>query len=111
MKKLFVLFTALSLGACSSDKLMIKPLVVERPPLILPETKPVEMQEVRFIVITKDNYQEILKDFEKRGEVFVVFAVTSKGYENLALNLAELRRYISQQQAVIIAYKSYVEQK
>tara|TARA_B100000085_G_scaffold38690_1_gene31814 strand:- start:1460 stop:1585 length:126 start_codon:yes stop_codon:yes gene_type:complete len=34
-----------------------------------------------------------------------MFTITPKGYENLALGIAELRRYVKDQQAIIAYYE------
>ena len=34
-----------------------------------------------------------------------MFVITPKGYENLALGIAELRRYVKDQQAIIAYYE------
>lgn len=35
------------------------------------------------------------------------FALTEKGYENLSLNLNDLRTFIQQQRAIVAAYERY----
>jgi len=35
--------------------------------------------------------------------------LTPEGYTNLSINVAEMRRYISQLKAMISAYKDYME--
>jgi hypothetical protein len=37
--------------------------------------------------------------------------MTIKGYENLSLNVAELRRYINQQKSLIVYYEDSVKPK
>ena len=103
---------ALSLGGCSSflpevTKYSTEP--VERPLLVLPESEIVNMKEVDYIVVTEENIQEVWAELEASGKSIVLFALTSDGYENLALNNADIIRYLSEQKAVIIAYKEYYE--
>lgn len=67
--------------------------------------KAVDFPPVDWYVITKDNLDVKLAEIEaKTGEV-VIFAITPKGYENLALGIAELRRYVKDQQAIIGYYE------
>ena len=103
---------ALSLSGCSSflpevTKYSTEP--VERPLLVLPESEIVNMKEVDYIVVTEENIQEVWAELEASGKSIVLFALTSDGYENLALNNADIIRYLSEQKAVIIAYKEYYE--
>ena len=67
------------------------------------------MKEVDYIVVTEENIQEVWAELEASGKSIVLFALTSDGYENLALNNADIIRYLSEQKAVIIAYKEYYE--
>ena len=70
--------------------------------------KPVQLSDTRVFVVTKDNYEEFVKEFtETYGELAFV-ALSMKDYENLALNIADLRRYINQQTEVIVYYEKAV---
>ena len=103
---------ALSLGGCSSflpevTKYSSEP--VERPLLILPESEITEMRGVDYIVVTEENIDEVWAELEASGKPIVLFALTHDGYEALALNNADIIRFLSEQRAVIIAYKEYYE--
>jgi mitochondrial fission protein ELM1 len=67
------------------------------------------MRGVDYIIVTEDNITEVWAELEAAGKPIVLFALTSDGYENLALNSAEIIRFLSEQRAVIIAYKEYYE--
>jgi hypothetical protein len=70
--------------------------------------KPVQLSDTRVFVVTKDNYEEFAKEFtETYGELAFV-ALSMKDYENLALNIADLRRYINQQTEIIVYYEKAV---
>jgi hypothetical protein len=102
----------LSLGGCSSflpevTKYTSEP--VERPLLVLPESKIVEMKDVDYIVVTEENIDEVWKELEASGKPIVLFAVTHEGYEALSFNNADIIRFLSEQRAIIIAYKEYYE--
>ena len=66
-----------------------------------------------------DDYYNLLKDgtyykgkFKELGKTekdIVVFGLTNQSYKALSLSVADLRRYIIQQNAVIKAYKEYYE--
>lgn len=77
-------------------------LEIYQPPL----PQEVSLTDVQFIVITKDNLNEKVAEVERLlGGEFVVIALTPKGYENMAGNLQELRRYIRQQKEIILYYR------
>ncbi len=103
---------AVTLSGCSS---MLPKTVdysakpVERPLLILPESEIVNMKEVDYIVVTEENIEVVWRELEAAGKPIVLFALTHEGYEALALNNAEVIRYLSEQKAILIAYKEYYE--
>ena len=49
-----------------------------------------------------------LKRFKKENGEYVFYAMSVPDYENLALDIAELRRYIEQQKEIIIYYEKAV---
>jgi hypothetical protein len=114
MKKLIALVLIAPLTACGSmsPKVIQKPVMVERPPLMVQEPQPVDQLPIEFLIITKENYEQKLKLLEEKAQgPVVLFALNSDGYQNLSMNVAELRRYIIQQNTVIEAYKTYYIKK
>ncbi len=67
--------------------------------------KAVQFPPVDWFVITEDNLEEKLAEIDTKTGNVVLFAITPKGYENLALGIAELRRYVKDQQAIIGYYE------
>ena len=64
------------------------------------------MQDVTWFVITKNNYEEAVARVEELiGGEFVVIALTPVGYESMAYNLQEIRRFIRQQKEIILYYR------
>tara|TARA_A100001011_G_scaffold392534_1_gene480340 strand:+ start:881 stop:1078 length:198 start_codon:yes stop_codon:yes gene_type:complete len=55
--------------------------------------------------VSKLNYAQFVKDYEKKNGADSYIALSVKDYENLALNFAELRRYIEQQKQIIVYYE------
>tara|TARA_Y100001947_G_C10289455_1_gene282128 strand:+ start:315 stop:776 length:462 start_codon:yes stop_codon:yes gene_type:complete len=100
-----------SLGGCASMPEIVKYTSepVERPLLVLPESKITEMRDVDYIVVTEENVDELWRELEAAGKPIVIFALTHEGYEALAMNNADIIRFLSEQRAVIIAYKEYYE--
>lgn len=113
MNRAIACLSTLLLVSCSTfaPKVVEKPILVDKTELIISDIQPVEQYDVEWIVITKDNVNAIIKDFDDKGKIFAVFAVSPSGYQNLSLNIAELRRFIIQQQSVIVAYKTYYGKK
>ena len=61
-------------------------------------------------VVTEANFDEFIEKFKKEnGDAWVFYAVSVRSYESMALNLAELKRYIEQQKQIIIYYEEAVK--
>lgn len=69
---------------------------------------PVKMSKIKFRVVTKENLDQfIAEEAKKQGNSNPVFVVMStKDYQAMSLNLAELKRYIDQQKQIIVYYQS-----
>ena len=67
--------------------------------------KAVEFPPVDWFVITEENLEQKIQEINSKTGNTVIFAITPKGYENLALGIAELRRYVKDQQAIIVYYE------
>ena len=66
----------------------------------------IDLLNVNFFVITEENYEEKKKEIEKILDGnFVVFALTPDGYEKMAENFQEVRRYVRQQKEIILYYR------
>lgn len=108
MRYLMIALLCLLTG-CSTLKTIVDP--VERVPLNLSMPPALDMNDVEFVVIHKDNAEAIFKDLEKRGIAPVVFALTGDDYKALAVNVSEIKNYILLQRQIIILYKDYYEKK
>ena len=73
--------------------------------------KPLQLNDTRVFVVTEENFDEFVKEFsEIYGDVAFV-ALSMKDYENLAFNIADLRRYINQQTEIIVYYEKAVTEE
>lgn len=78
------------------------PLRIYQPPL----PQEIDLLNVNFFVITEENYEEKKKEIEKILDGnFVVFSLTPDGYEKMAENFQEVRRYVRQQKELILYYR------
>lgn len=79
---------------------------IYQPPL----PAPLQMESIRWFVITRDNIEEKMDEVERfTGVDFVLFGVTPKVYENTAWNFQETRRYIRQLEALVLYYMEVTE--
>ena len=85
---------------------------VEKPAMMLPSVDQVRLKDVEWHVITRDAKPETpghIDNVWKKATKDSLFAVTSNGYENMSLNVAELTKVIKQLQSQIEAYKEYYQ--
>ena len=112
MIKETLLIGVLALTGCASmpDVITYKSEPVERPALVLPDTVELELRNADWEIITEENAETLWKELQESGEPIVLYALTTEGYEALSLNMADVIKLLSQQKAVIEAYKEYYEQ-
>jgi hypothetical protein len=73
--------------------------------------KPLQLSDTRVFVVTKDNFEQFEKEFTELYGDLAFVALSMKDYENLALNISELKRYINQQDEIIVYYEKAVTEK
>ena len=98
-----------ALSGCSTNppKVAIQIKPADRVPLNLPNTDTINQKEVKWIIVTSENVEEVFHKLTKNGVDGAIFGLTDTGYENLSLNIASIRKLVQQQQAIIIAYEEY----
>lgn len=111
-----LLLLTLLLSSCGyirkpEKEIIVKTVEVQKIVPIQPQPKPVDMIDVKFYVVTEENYEEFKEKFMKTNNDYVFYAVSVHDYENLAFNMAELYRYIRQQKEIIIYYEKAVKVK
>ena len=111
-----LLLLTLLLSSCGyirkpEKEIVVKTIEVQKIVPVQPQPKPVDMIDVKFYVVTEENYEEFKEKFMKTNNDYVFYAVSVHDYENLAFNMAELYRYIRQQKEIIIYYEKAVKVK
>ena len=111
-----LLLLTLLLSSCGyirkpEKEIVVKTIEVQKIVPIQPQPKAVDMIDVKFYVVTEENYEEFKEKFMKTNNDYVFYAVSVHDYENLAFNMAELYRYIRQQKEIMIYYEEAVKVK
>ena len=76
---------------------------------LLPQA--INLEDVQFFVITEKNKDEKIAELEKlQSGAFVLMGLTPQGYENMAFNLQEIRRYILEQKEIILYYRKATQE-
>ena len=89
----------------------IKTVEVERVIPTQNRPKPMSMNDIYFYVVTEENFEEFKAKFVKENGDLVGYVLSVRDYETLALNMAEIKRYIQQQKELIIYYEKAVAPK
>lgn len=112
-----LLLLSLLLSSCSSwnplKTVEIKTVQVERQ--IPTQNRPPQIQlntNMKWWVVTEENFKEFKAAFQKEnGDPLVAYVLSVKDYETLALNMAEIKRYIEQQKSIIVYYEEAIKPK
>ena len=73
--------------------------------------KALKMEQLDWIIITEENYKQVFDDLKKKNKDVVLFGLTDDGYETLAVNFAQVRKYIILNKNILQKYKDYYEGK
>lgn len=68
------------------------------------------MRDVTWVIINEQNIDQKIEEIRATGQPVALFVLTADGYENLALNLSDIRALVQQQQEIIAAYENYYVQ-
>ena len=119
-KKYLILWSLLPLLALSSGcslvqrekEVIVQTVEVEKQIPLQLQPKPLQFNDSYWHFVTEENFDEFIEKFKKEhGEAWVFYAVSVRSYESMALNLAELKRYIEQQKQIIIYYEEAIKPK
>jgi hypothetical protein len=99
------------LSSCSVGEKKIKLFAVEQPraKLNIDKPTPLQMEKIRWIIITSANAQEVFAKLEAEGIDPVLFGLTDKDYEIIAKNFAQIRAKLKESNEILDKYKKYYE--
>ena len=109
---LLLLTLTIFLTSCAGVKqLEIFKQEVPREKLNLNSPKPLELENLRWIIITSNNAEEVFKKLEEQGIDPVLWGLTDKDFELLAKNFARIRNQLKITNDLLDKYKEYYEPK
>ena len=82
---------------------------VPRENLNLEKPTPLELENLRWIIITSKNADEVFKKLEEQGIDPVLWGLTDKDFELLAKNFARIRNQLKITNDLLDNYKEYYE--
>jgi len=107
-----IILIGILLTSCSSvKKLSIFKEEVAREKLNLNTPTPLELENLRWIIITSENADEVFKKLEEQGIDPVLWGLTDKDFELLAKNFAQIRNQLALTNELLDKYKEYYEPK
>ena len=112
MNKILAIALILLLTGCSiggERKVKIFSVGEPRAKLNLPDPMPLTLEDIRWIIITSENAQEVFQRLEEQGIDPVLFGLTDKDYELLAKNFAQIRQKLQETNSLLEEYKKYYE--
>ena len=112
INKIFALALIIFLTGCSiGGEKKIKIFSVEQPreKLNYEMPTPLQMEEIKWIIITSENAQEVFKKLEEAGIDPVLFGITDKDFQVLARNFAQIRQKLQETNNLLEEYKKYYE--
>lgn len=121
---LLILSSVLLISGCASlnpfswfggnDTQKVEPVViqkkaVEKTRLNIEPPTPLSLRPLEWVIVTPENAERIWQELKEKNTDLVLFGLTDEGYQQLAINIAEIRNFINSQRMLVIKYKQYYE--
>ena len=92
------------------EKIIMKKVIEKKLPLNINAPVPLELTQVEWIIVTRENIDEVWAEIEADNEGVALFALRHGQYENLALNIVEIRKQLGEYVIILKKYKEYYEE-
>jgi hypothetical protein len=109
---------AVTLSGCSTfglfssepeKEVVVQTEYVEKKIPLQAKPKPMTLNDVTWYVVTEENFDEFLEKYKKEnGDAWVFYAISVRSYEAMAINMAEIQRYLQSQNAIIVYYENAI---
>ena len=112
LKASSLLLLSLLVSSCASwpklTQIEVQTVEVERNIPLQNRPRQLNLSNITWYVVTKENFEEFKKRYEKENGMFLFYVINVRDYETLSLNMAEIKRYIEQQKQIIIYYEKAI---
>jgi hypothetical protein len=114
---LSLLVVTMLVSGCSTkrsltpEKIVTKTEYTERKIQPAAPVKQIELYDIEVMVVSEQNLEKFLEEFRDGNGQLAIIAMSVRGYQNMALNISEMERYIRQQQEVIVYYEKAIAPK
>ena len=82
---------------------------VKRAPLNLPNPETPKLEDIKWVIITSENADEVFAKLKEQGKDPVLFGLSDDDYQLLSKNFAQIRAYMIKQGATLDQYRKYYE--
>jgi len=110
-----LLLLSLLISSCSNwnplKTIEIKTVEVERKVPLQNRPRQLNLNNIIWFVVTEQNFEEFKKKYIAKNGEFLFYAISVRDYETLAINMAEIKRYVEQQKHIIIYYEKALSPK
>ena len=110
---LVILGLSLLLSSCarpSEPKVVTETKIVKPTIAIATKPRPIELYNAEVKVITEDNIDEVISGMKASSGYFVIYGLDPQSFKNLATSFEEIKRYIQQQNEIILYYEKAVSE-
>ena len=91
----------LMLAACSTIPNQPTVIIAPAVPVVIPKVSPIIVQPVQWKVYNSTELKTLGEELSKTNTQVILFTLDTTNFQNLNLNLADIKRYIASQQQVI----------
>ena len=69
------------------------------------------MKDANIVVVTEANLQQVIDEIKQTQGEFVLYAMNADSFQALALNFEQIKRFIEEQNQVILYYEKAVQKE
>ena len=115
LRVLSLILLCLLLSSCGSwpklRQIEVKTVEVDRVIPTQTRPRPIDLHDITWFVVTEQNFKDFKVRYTKQNGEFLFYAISVRDYETLALNMADIKRYVDQQKQIIVYYEKAVAPK
>lgn len=97
----------LAVSACAPAITPVSTVSVQPLKPIVPSVDQLELAHISWVVITPDNYTQVVTQLRSEDKNVTLYAITSEGYADYVSNNVDIMKLIRQQQQIIAVYKNW----
>ena len=91
------------------EKIITKEVLVKKLPLNIKNPEPIDWQGVKWMIITPETYNDRVEELKQDGKSLAIFALDKDSYEAISINMAEILKYLEEQNFILAQYREYYE--